>query len=519
VRSPEQTLEAPEVDVESAEEGQPTFSAWRLVALIAGLVALELWQGWRLLAVIGAIVVMIFLHELGHFIMARRAGMKVTQFFLGFGPRIWSFRRGEVEYGIKAIPAGAYVRIIGMMNVDDVPPEDEPRTYRQKGFWARIGVAVAGSTMHFIIAIVLSFIALIAIGRADNSAWTVREPTAGSAATAAGLRNGDRVVSVAGKKVATFDAMSTQVRRHPDQKVAIGIIHDGHHFTRTVLLGAKATIIGTVGEDMDLGVYRGTVRLNSVLPGGVLAGAGLHDDDVISSINGVPMKRAADAATATKAAHDGHLDVTYQRGGTSHHAVVKLGTAVGVAKASGFLGVGETAGRTHVGPIHAVTTTFSQFGRIVTVSVEGLGRIFNPSHLANFAKHTVSGTNASNVTKPTLAATTQQATLTANENRPVSIIGIVGLGKQLTDWGAFLEFLAAVNITLGVINLIPLLPFDGGHVAVACYERIRELIRHDRRRYFVDASKLMPAFYVVILVLGSLMLLTGYADIVHPIQL
>ena len=144
MRSPVPTEEeAAEVDAEAAEEGQPTFSVWRLVGLVAAIVALGVWQGWKLLAVIGAIVLMIFLHELGHFVMARRAGMKVTQFFLGFGPRIWSFRRGEVEYGIKAIPAGAYVRIIGMMNIDEVPPEDEPRTYRQKGFWARISVAVA----------------------------------------------------------------------------------------------------------------------------------------------------------------------------------------------------------------------------------------------------------------------------------------------------------------------------------------------------------------------------------------
>ena len=81
---------------------------------------------------------MLFVHELGHFLAARRAGMKVTEFFLGFGPRIWSFRRGETEYGLKAIPLGAYVRIIGMNNLEDVDPADEPRTYRAKGYWSRV---------------------------------------------------------------------------------------------------------------------------------------------------------------------------------------------------------------------------------------------------------------------------------------------------------------------------------------------------------------------------------------------
>ena len=107
---------------------------------------------------------MIMLHELGHFVMAKRAGMKVTEFFLGFGPRLWSIRRGETEYGVKAIPAGGYVRIIGMSNIEEVDPADEERTYRSKPYRHRLGVAVAGSTMHFIIAAVLLFLLYAAVG-------------------------------------------------------------------------------------------------------------------------------------------------------------------------------------------------------------------------------------------------------------------------------------------------------------------------------------------------------------------
>ncbi|MBW3645134.1 MAG: site-2 protease family protein, partial [Actinobacteria bacterium] len=78
---------------------------------------------------------MIFMHELGHYLTAKAAGMKVTEFFIGFGPRLWSFRRGETEYGFKAIPAGAYVRIIGMSNLEEIDPAEEDRTYRQKSYW------------------------------------------------------------------------------------------------------------------------------------------------------------------------------------------------------------------------------------------------------------------------------------------------------------------------------------------------------------------------------------------------
>ncbi len=116
------------------------------------------------IGVLAAIIAMIMLHELGHFVMAKRAGMKVTEFFLGFGPRLWSIRRGETEYGVKAIPAGGYVRIIGMSNVDEVDPADEERTYRSKPYRHRLGVAVAGSTMHFIIAAVPAVPALAAAG-------------------------------------------------------------------------------------------------------------------------------------------------------------------------------------------------------------------------------------------------------------------------------------------------------------------------------------------------------------------
>ena len=117
------------------------------------------------LVVIAAVAVMIFMHELGHFLTAKWAGMKVTEFFLGFGPKIWSFQRGETEYGIKAIPAVAYVRIVGMHNLEEVDPADETRTYRQKPYWRRLSVAVAGSTMHFLMALVCIFLVLVFHGR------------------------------------------------------------------------------------------------------------------------------------------------------------------------------------------------------------------------------------------------------------------------------------------------------------------------------------------------------------------
>src|SRR5713226_6540998 len=116
------------------------------------------------LLVIFALIVMIMLHELGHFATAKWAGMKVTEYFLGFGPRLWSIRKGETEYGVKAIPAGGYVKIIGMNNLEEVDPRDEPRSYRQAPYRWRLAVGLAGSTMQFILAIVLLFVLVTAVG-------------------------------------------------------------------------------------------------------------------------------------------------------------------------------------------------------------------------------------------------------------------------------------------------------------------------------------------------------------------
>ncbi|HYT38415.1 MAG TPA: site-2 protease family protein, partial [Acidimicrobiia bacterium] len=141
--TPEELAES-EVATGGPPETNGRQAAVTALLLLVGIVVLAVARP-RLAGTIGvlaAIIAMIMLHELGHFVMAKRAGMKVTEFFLGFGPRLWSIRRGETEYGVKAIPAGGYVRIIGMSNLDVVDPADEERTYRAKPYRHRLGVAV-----------------------------------------------------------------------------------------------------------------------------------------------------------------------------------------------------------------------------------------------------------------------------------------------------------------------------------------------------------------------------------------
>ena len=124
--------------------------------IVALLALLAWWSVWSFVFVV-LLLGCIFLHELGHFMTARWTGMKATQFFLFMGPKLWSFRRGETEYGIRAYPLGAFVRIIGMNNLDDVDPADEPRAYRSQTYPRRMLVICAGSIMHMLIAIALLF--------------------------------------------------------------------------------------------------------------------------------------------------------------------------------------------------------------------------------------------------------------------------------------------------------------------------------------------------------------------------
>ena len=181
-----------------------TGSQWLRALLVVGLIILLTAKLgiWALVVLVG-LLVSITLHELGHYLAAKRSGMLVTEFFLGFGPRIWSFRRGETEYGLKLIPAGAYVRIIGMNNLEEVEPEDEARTYRQAKFPDRFLTVVAGVTMNALIAVVLIWVLLAVVGVTGGKVLPgppqfrgdIEEVLEDSPAARAGLTAGDRISS------------------------------------------------------------------------------------------------------------------------------------------------------------------------------------------------------------------------------------------------------------------------------------------------------------------------------------
>src|SRR5215469_7306962 len=178
-----------------------------------------------ILIFIVALLGSVMLHELGHFLTAKKFGMRVTQFFIGFGRTLWSTFRGETEYGVKALPFGGFVKITGMTSIEEIDVADEPRSFRKQPGWQRIIVLAAGSFMHFVLALFLFFVLAIAVGQpagtnvvssiagcvpASVTALGSAHPCAGhnlgkAPAQLAGLKAGDEIVSVAGKPVGTWN--------------------------------------------------------------------------------------------------------------------------------------------------------------------------------------------------------------------------------------------------------------------------------------------------------------------------
>ncbi len=191
-----------------------------------------------------ALLISVMLHELGHFLTAKKFGMRVTQFFVGFGKTLWSTFRGETEYGVKALPFGGFVKITGMTSIEEVDVADEPRSFRNQPGWQRIIVLAAGSFMHFVLALFLLFLLAIGIGQAERqhergefhrrlraglggTALDSDNPCAGhnqgkSPAAVAGCKADDKIISVAGtRSAAGLSCMSRSSARRPGTTVPV----------------------------------------------------------------------------------------------------------------------------------------------------------------------------------------------------------------------------------------------------------------------------------------------------------
>jgi membrane-associated protease RseP (regulator of RpoE activity) len=396
-----------------AVEGAPdeVTNSGRLTGVV--MLALLLWLAvsnlWTFIFVLG-LLVSIFLHEVGHFSTARLTGMKATQFFMGFGPRVWSRTKGEVEYGVRALPLGAFVRIIGMNNIDEVDPEDEPRAYRSKSYPRRLLVITAGSLMHMLIAFVLMFGVFSTAGREQATGIaTVRNiDLSDSPAFVAGMRTDDIVRSIDGKEITDYDSVSQAITANkPGDTIDVVIERNGELLNLRVTLAEHPTGDGR-------------------------AYLGIWADDW---------------------------------GWQKMSLVASAGHAIG------------------------------DIGSTIVNSVKGVGVALNPM---NSIRH-LTGSDESLTTRPT------------------TMVGVSQIGGNVGESDGFkgiLLMLASVNVFVGVFNMFPLLPFDGGHAAIATYERIRS---RKGKPYSADINKMVPVATLVVGLLGLLLVTGLYLDITKPL--
>ncbi len=488
-----------------AEEPEGSLRSWISLAAIVGLLVLAgVTLGWAIPVIILAFVASVFLHELGHYLMARRAGMKVTEFFIGFGPRIWSFHRGETEYGVKAIPAGAYVRIIGMHNLEEVEEADEERTYRSKGYGKRLSVILAGPFMNILLGMVILAGVYLTAGVPNFDTWTVDTVLPGTTAASLGLEEGDRIVTVDGQAVGDDESMRQALAGRAGQEVEFVFTRDGETITQTATLG-----------------WRPATALAAVLPG-------IEDTDVILRIDGADVTTYDDMVAAFAAA-DGPASVEIQRGGGLYRLDVEPAGDLPEAGANGFIGVkrafeptweGQPAGT-------AISTAVVETGAAGAAAVVGLVGLFSPDGLSDYAGEVGSAVTGEEQRQPDdvpqgleyLGRAPGFEDTADNADRPVSIIGIVGLLGQSFERDGLpqaLRMFALTNVLLGLFNLLPLLPFDGGHAVVATYEAIRS---RKGRPYRVDMAKLMPLTYAVVVLLLMVFVTSAFLDVTRPVQL
>ncbi len=417
--------------------------------------------------IIVGFVLMVVIHEGGHFVAAKYFDMKATEAFFGFGPRLWSTRRGETEYGIKAVPLGGYVRIVGMNPLEEVDPAEEARTYRQKPFWQKAIVVLAGIASHFVVAFVLFTIVTLAYGTYERST-EVREVgdvlVTATADTSAeiplDLQPGDVVLRVDGVPLREVDPDATKA---PDATVDVQVDRDGSLVTLTTT---------------DL-----------VVPSPAYL-AGLESGDVLVSLDGVHIDTWDRFVELAQDRPGRTVNVVVERAGEQRTLQATLATIPGDEGGSiGYLGVSPVVVQHRYGLLAALPQAAATIGETSVYAVQGLWGM-----VTNFGS--------------ILGAAVGRGGDAINQVRPVSVVGLVRIAGPVQD---ALFLLGFVNVFVGVLNLVPLYPLDGGHFAVALYERIRGRS--------ADVRKLLPVAAVVFAFIVMLGLLGLYFDIVDPIKL
>jgi len=423
-----------------------------------------------LLAFVFVLGVLVFVHELGHFLAAKRVGIRVLKFQLGFNPTVLSFRRGDTEYSIGALPLGGYVKMAGE-NPEDVERDEHGNVVKQlDGFlsktkWERFQVLIMGPVMNLLLAVILTAVVLyqgVEKGAYEDQPVVVGVVTEGSVAAKADIHPGDRIVSVAGRGVDTWEQFLMAVGSKANREVSIGLLRNGLEQTRKMTPAVAAQSRFEFG---DIGVLPNVhPHVAAVFPGSAAEKAGLKNDDVVLVVDDQPITFSYQLKAAISKHPEQPIVLTILRNGekqTIQATPARQGN-------EGLLGIriGDDTVKNKPG-----------FGQAISLSVE------KNIEMARQIFQALGGLITRETSPKQLMG-------------PIAIAQLSGESAQL-GWISLVTLMAMISLNLGLINLMPIPVLDGGHIFIMALEGVA-------RRDFSLAVKekmLMAGFAVILLLM------------------
>ena len=408
--------------------------------------------------------VLVFFHELGHFLVARFHGVRCLTFAIGFGPKLIQTKRGDTVYCICAIPLGGYVRMAGAGEGPDDAPEGKDDEFLSKTRWQRFQILIAGPAMNFILAVVI--LAVVLYQGAPVPVYLdqppiVGEVAEGSPAATAGIQPGDRILRVDGRDVDTWEAMTFAVVPRAEREIEVVLRRDGG--VQTVQVTPEARGRYDMG---DLGVRpAATAQVTSMMVTASSAAqdAGILVGDIIEAIEGRAVTIESLMATI-RASPESPLTLRIRRDGVRQDIVVTPRLVDNV----GLIGVSLEAETRYVDP-----GPFEAFGMSLERNYEMSGMLFQ-----------------------TIWGLITRETPVSQMAGPVGILQMSGQTVEM-GWAVFFSFMAMLSLNLGVLNLLPIPILDGGHIVIMAMEGIS---RRDFSARFKERVALVGAMLLLTLI-------------------
>lgn len=407
---------------------------------------------YMLLGTLVALGVLVTIHEFGHFWVARRCGVKVLRFSVGFGTPLWRWRdRQDTEFVIAAIPLGGYVKMLDERE-ESVPEALRDQAFNRKPVGQRIAIVAAGPLANFLLALV--FFWVLAMLGSQQVKPVVGELLPGSPAELAGVRPGEEIVAVDGKTTSGWSAVNLQLVKRLGEtgSLRLELVTPGDSLARQVDVPLQAWLRGAHDPDplAGLGIrpWRPQVpaRLAHLDESGPAAAAGLRLGDHLLSLDGQPVGDWADWVRAIQQCPGEAVRVGFERDGL----VQELSITLAERGQTGYLGAGVAAGEWPAQMLRE-----ERFGPFAGL-LEGARRTWSMTLL----------------TLDSLKKMLLGELSVKNLSGPITIAKVAGASAQ-SGLGDFLHFLAYLSISLGVLNLLPIPVLDGGHLLFYLVELVR----------------------------------------------